>query len=63
MTKAQKMMTLIEARQSITHAEALLATGWSKTVVNAVFRRLIGYGVVCFGRRSGETRRCYRAAQ
>ena len=59
MTRTQRLMTLIEARNPISFGEMQHGTGWSKTVLNRALSRLCAFGVVAGVNLPGRAQRHY----
>jgi predicted transcriptional regulator len=59
MTRTQRLMTLIEARNPISFDEMHRGTGWRKTVLNRALLRLCRFGVVVRVNVANEPRRHY----
>ena len=63
MTRTQKLMALIEARNPISHAEMLQGTGWNKGIIRSALDRLVGFGVVRIAGNNDNGKRVYGPVQ
>ena len=63
MTRTQKLMALIEARNPISHAEMLMGTGWGEGVLRSAIDRLVSFGVVKIAGNNDLGKRTYGPVQ